>query len=100
MPTNYSEAQLQGAYQKAFKAYMGRDYVTGVDVGYQYTEGQPTDNIVVRVHVKEKLPESSLEAVEIFPKEIDGIPLDVIQGIYRPHIAVVAETTLKRQTRL
>ena len=100
MPTNYSEAQLQGAYQKAFKASMGRDYVTAIDVGYQYTEGQPTDNIVVRVHVKEKLPESSLEAVEIFPKEIDGVPLDVSQGIYRPHIAVVAETTFKRQTRL
>jgi hypothetical protein len=99
MTTNYSEAQLQGAYEKAFKAYIERDYVTGVDVGYQYTEGKRTDNIVVRVHVKEKLPELALEAVDLFPKEIDGIPLDVIQGIYHPHIALV-ESASDRKIRL
>jgi hypothetical protein len=99
MTTNYSEAQLQGAYEKAFKAYIERDNVTGVDVGYQYTEGQRTDNIVVRVHVKEKLPDSALEAVELFPKEIDGVPLDVIQGIYHPHIALV-ESASDRKIRL
>jgi hypothetical protein len=95
---NYSEVQLQQAYQKAFKTYIGRDNVTGIDVGYKYTEGQRTDNIVVRIHVREKVPESSLEAVELFPKEIDGVPVDIIQAIYRPHIST--ESLIERKTRL
>jgi endonuclease G len=95
--SNYSDSQLQQAYQKAFKAYMGRDNVTGIDVGYKYDNGQRTDDIVVRIHVREKIPESALEAAEVFPKEIDGVPVDVIQAIYRPTVAT--ESLFERRVR-
>lgn len=95
---NYSsQAQVQQAYEKAYKAYMSREDVTGIDIGYKYSDGQKTNNIVIRIHVKEKIDESSLEASEIFPKQIDGIPTDVIEAVYQPQIHV--EKTFERQTR-
>ncbi len=95
--SNYSDSQLEQAYHKAFKAYMGRENVSGIDVGYKYVNGQRTDDIVVRIHVREKIPESALEAVAVFPKEINGVPVDVIQAIYRPTAAI--ESLFKRRLR-
>ena len=95
--SNYSDSQLQQAYQKAFKAYMGRNNVTGIDIGYKYVNAQRTDDIVVRIHVREKIPESALEATEVFPKEIDGVPVDIIQAIYRPTAAI--ESLFERRVR-
>jgi peptidoglycan hydrolase-like protein with peptidoglycan-binding domain len=97
MTSNYSETALQQAYEKAFKAYVGRENVTGIDIGYRYTDGQKTDDIVVRIHVREKISESNLETAEIFPSEIDGVPVDVIQAIYRSQDAL--ESTFERQIR-
>ncbi len=97
MNNNYSESQLEQAYQKAYKAYMARENVTGVDIGYKYDGEKRTDDIVVRIHVKEKIPETSLEAAEIFPKEIDGIPVDIIQAVYKPHREL--ESLFQRRTR-
>ena len=95
---NSSQTQVQQAYEKAYKSYMSREDVTGVDVGYKYTDGQKSNNMVVRIHVKEKIDESNLEASEIFPKQIDGIPVDVIEAVYQPQIHVV-QTNSDRQTR-
>lgn len=95
---SFSQTQLQEAYEKAYKAYMSREDVTGIDVGYKYTDGQKTDGIVIRIHVKEKIDESNLEAVEIFPKQIDGVPTDVIQAVYQPQLHVL-EAAFERQTR-
>jgi hypothetical protein len=98
MNSNYSsQSRLQEAYEKAYKAYMVRANVTGIDIGYKYINGEKTDNIVVRIHVKEKISESNLEASEILPKEIDGIPVDVIQAIYQPQIYI--KSTFERRTR-
>lgn len=82
-----TRSQVDKARLEAEKRFSGRDYVTGVDVGYKWTDGKPTTERCVRVHVREKLPTSALEAAEIFPEEIDGVPLDVIQGHYRIRLA-------------
>lgn len=95
---NFSQAQLQQAYEKAYKAYMSREDVTGIDVGYKYTDGQKTNDVVLRIHVKQKVDEVNLEAAEIFPKQIDGVPTDVIQAVYQPQLNVL-EATFERQTR-
>ena len=99
--SNYSESQLQQAYEEAREDYIGRENVTGVDIGYKYVEGQRTDDIVVRIHVTEKFSEPSLEAagIEIFPKEIHGIPVDVIQAVYQVQLQVAMELSSLRQTR-
>jgi endonuclease G len=92
---NYSESQLQQAYKEAREAYIEREDVTGVDIGYKYIDGQRTDDIVIRIHVEKKrefVPEA-----EMFPKEINGIPVDVIQGVYGLQVALKSSSF--RQTR-
>ena len=100
--SNVSDSQLQQAYQKAFKAYIGRNNVTGLDIGYKYVGGQRTDDIVVRIHVREKIPETALEAAQVFPRDIDGIPVDIIQAVYESadeSAVVTRETLFQRQRR-
>jgi hypothetical protein len=46
------------------------------------TTGQRTNQVAVRIHVREKIPEHALEADKIFPKTIDGVPIDVVQAVY------------------
>lgn len=75
---------IDDAYGEALARYAHRDNVTGIDIGYKYRNGQPTKIIAIRLHVKEKIPKSGLEASELFPEEIEGFPVDVIQGNYKP----------------
>ena len=95
--SKFSESQLQQAYRKALKEYIRRDYVTGIDIGYKYDGDKRTNDIVVRIHVRKKIAESALESAEIFPKEIDGVPIDVIQATYQP--AATLEALFDRQVR-
>lgn len=83
-----SRKQLDAAMEKVRTRFGKRPNVTGIDVGYRYVQGARTPELCVRVHVQQKLPLSSIAESEVFPNEIDGIPLDVIEGRYR-----VARTT-------
>lgn len=51
-----------------------------VDVGYKFVDGVPTDQLAIRAHVGAKRPEAALDATELLPKSIDGVPVDVIQS--------------------
>lgn len=78
-----TQQQLE-AYRKALAAYGHRENVTGVDIGYRYKDDKRTDELAVRVHVKEKLDDDWLENnAEKLPPDIDGVPLDVIQAVYK-----------------
>jgi hypothetical protein len=79
-----TQKKIEDVYQEALGRFGHRPDVTGIDIGYEYKNGERTETLAVRLHVKEKLPKSVLEASEIFPEEIDGVPLDVIQGNYKP----------------
>jgi hypothetical protein len=76
--------KLQAVAEIAEKRYLHRPNVTGVDIGYRWKDGKRTDEIAVRVHVKEKIPPHALEAAEVIPETIDDIPIDVIEARYRP----------------
>lgn len=78
-----SRDKLDAARRAAEKKFGHRKYVTGVDVGYKWVGKDPTKELCIRVHVKEKIPVSALESSEVFPSEIDGVPLDVIEGDYQ-----------------
>lgn len=80
-----TERQLQAAFETAVKSYAHRPNVTGVDVGFRYKDGKRLASAGVRIHVAEKLPPSQLEAGDLFPEHIDGVPVDVIQAVYKPH---------------
>jgi hypothetical protein len=90
-----TEQEVQRAYREALRRYIHRDNVTGVDVGFKYVDDQPTDSIAVRIHVKEKIAETALEAAEIFPDEINGVPVDVIPANYHINMAPGPGVTAK-----
>lgn len=82
----HSRADLDKAVRTVVARFGHRPNFTGADVGYRWTEGKRTDELCVRVHVERKLPQSEIEASDVFPPDIDGIPLDVIHGPYRPSL--------------
>lgn len=81
------------AYKVALKRYGNRQAVTAVDIGYKYKQGEKQSSIVVRVHVKEKIPESALLASERLPESIEGVPLDVIEAVYEPQSRATGTVT-------
>lgn len=79
------DAQL--AYKEALHRFAHRSYITAIDVGRIYKDGVETDEIGVRIHVKEKKEVSALEASEVLPSEISGVRIDVVQASYAPGAA-------------
>lgn len=61
---------------------MQRPGVTGVDIGPKCVDGQDTGILAIRIYVerKEDLPEELA-----LPKEIQGIPTDVIERSFTLH---------------
>ncbi|NSL86792.1 hypothetical protein ECE50_008120 [Chitinophaga sp. Mgbs1] len=70
--------------QQAEATFLHQPGVTAVDVGYKYKDGKRTDEIAIRVHVAKK--KTDVPAKEKVPKTIEGIPTDVIEGIYYPQV--------------
>lgn len=56
-----------------------RHNVTAVGAGRKYVNGKATSAQAVRFYVERKLPESLIPSEHVLPKEIDGVPTDVIQ---------------------
>ncbi|MCH7592348.1 MAG: hypothetical protein IH989_06180, partial [Planctomycetes bacterium] len=50
----------------------------------KYKDGMRRDEIVLRVHLREKVDRDLLGEAELLPPEVDGVPLDVIQASYAP----------------
>lgn len=69
--------------EKAEQELLKRPGVTGVDVGYKYVGGKPTDQIAIRVHVSKK--KRTVAQNEMIPAEIDGVPTDVIERTFELH---------------
>ena len=53
--------------------------VSLIDIGYDPNEGESSDRIVVRVHVRQPVNPKALGLDD----EIDGIPVRVVVGDYR-----------------
>ncbi len=51
--------------------------VVGVAVGYREKAGQVTDQVVLTVMVRKKVPLSQLDANDVIPSEIEGVMVDV-----------------------
>jgi hypothetical protein len=64
-------------HEHELKAYRGVHYI---DVGYKFENGKPTDVLAIRVHVGEKQPESELASAQVLPRNIEQVPVDVIQS--------------------
>ncbi len=77
------EFNIENAYQEALARFGQRENITGIDIGYKYKDGEATNQKAIRLHVKEKFPASALEEIELFPQEINGFPVDVLQANYK-----------------
>jgi len=54
-----------------------RRNVVGLGIGYKEVGGQPTDQLSLIVMVRKKEPSSQLDAADLLPSEIEGVPVDV-----------------------
>lgn len=95
-----TRAQLDAAMMRAHSVFERRKNLTGVDVGYRYVNGKRTNELCIRVHVERKLPLETVPESEVFPSEIDGIPLDVIEGPYRVSRATKRSDHRDRQSHV
>jgi hypothetical protein len=62
--------------------WLQREGVTAVDLGFKWSNGEMTGQLAIRVHLTEKKPLSELSEEELFPSEIEGVTVDVIEAIY------------------
>jgi hypothetical protein len=79
-----SKAQ-KGALEEAIARFAQRPDVTGIDVGFAYVRGRREDELAVRIHVREKYPQAEVPRRDLFPREIAGVRVDVLQGCYVDH---------------
>src|SRR4051794_18924561 len=79
--SNKNLDKIREVKKSAEKELLGKQGVTAVEVGYKIKDGKKTDEIAIRVHVKEK---KDVPQDQIIPPEIDGIKTDVIQRKYVP----------------
>ncbi len=71
-------------FEKIRDEWMKRPGVTAVDLGFKWSEGKMTDQLSIRVHVVRKKDKDELTDEELFPKEVNGIPVDIIEATYTP----------------
>lgn len=82
MITPEEMAKAQAALAKVQIDWLAREGVTAVDLGFKWSQGEMTGQLAIRVHLAEKKPLAELSEDEIFPEEVDGIPVDVIEAVY------------------
>lgn len=70
-------SRLSGA-EKFFDFNAGDSNIVGLGFGRKEAGGGATDQVAVRVYVREKVASAALPGSEIVPKEVNGVPTDVI----------------------
>src|ERR1700720_1454208 len=82
MPAKKSELALSQAKRLA------RDIpgIRGVDFGWGYKNGARKRRLCIRFHVEKKKREADIPASELLPKEVAGIPTDVVVARYDLHL--------------
>jgi len=51
--------------------------VVGLGIGYKEVEGQETEQLSLVVMVRKKESPSQLDATDLIPSQIEGVPVDV-----------------------
>ncbi len=85
-PFHPSDRQLQ-ALARAKRLALSVEGITGVDFGCAYRDHSRTRRRCIRFHVRRKRQPSQLNDAELLPRELLGVPCDVIEAAYEPHAA-------------
>ena len=79
-PSEHSKEQrLSNVFSQHEAALMSFPNVIGVAEGIRAKGGKPTGERCLVVYVNRKIPKSKLRKMEILPREIDGVPIDVVE---------------------
>jgi hypothetical protein len=85
MPPEESEflTRARRAQEQLVNQFINHPDVSLIDIGYAPGESQTDQDIVLRIHVRDRWMQASPEERVSFPSEIDGIPVVVIPGDYQ-----------------
>ncbi|MCI0519807.1 MAG: S1 family peptidase [Chloroflexi bacterium] len=72
-------AAIQRAGQVNRGKILALPNVVGVGAGYKISRGQKTDQLCMITLVTRKVPQAALSAQAMVPRQVDGIPTDVIE---------------------
>ncbi|MDE2652910.1 MAG: hypothetical protein OXI71_03755 [Gemmatimonadota bacterium] len=86
-------------YYQLVARYMGRREVTAIDIGYIRRNGEVSQDLGVRIHVKEKFAPIHLDAREVFPDAIRDVEIDVLVSRFAHHATPVAGSYNKESER-
>ena len=60
--------------------WMSRQGVISIEVARRWIDGVPTDQVGIRVTVEKLLPSEQVPAGEVFPEDLQGVPVDLVEG--------------------
>lgn len=78
-------ARQAKALARAKRYAVSVEGITGVDFGFAYRDHSRTRRRCIRFHVRRKRPPNQFADAELLPREILGVPCDVIEAAYEPH---------------
>jgi hypothetical protein len=58
--------------------------VSSIDIGCARERGEETEEIALRIHMRERRTEANPETRVAFPEQVEGIPVVVMPGEYHP----------------
>ena len=79
-PDQESTEAAIAALDTVVDEWMRRRGVVSVEVARRWRGQQPTDEVGIRVTVERILPEHDVPEGELFPDDVDGIPVDIVEG--------------------
>jgi len=83
-PEQPTSEQVQQVYEFCLQQYGERRDVTGIDIGRRQVNNQPTDEKVVRIHLRPtKSGVDQAPPVDI-PDEMAGVKIEIIAADYGP----------------
>lgn len=85
MSRNESEfwTRARHARDELIAQFMSHPDVNLIDIGYAPDAGEGAEEIVLRIHVRERWMEACPDQRVAFPSKVAGIPVSVMHGDYR-----------------
>ena len=79
MAEEKSIEEIRAVKDRRGEELLRKKNVVGLGIGYKEVEGQETGLLSLVVLVKKKESPSQLDATDMVPSEIEGVPVDVIE---------------------
>jgi hypothetical protein len=76
-------AEARQAQDELVRQFLGNPDVTLIDIGHVGEENNTSEQIALRIHVRESWFKAKPEERIAFPDQVSGIPVVVIRGEYQ-----------------